>query len=108
MKLNELNKSKEIYMNRTEHLLTICAEECAEVAQRCSKALRFGAGEIQNEQHQTNAERITEEVNDLMAVLSMMITEKIIPPVNYNRINDKEKKIEKYLRYSKSIGTLNE
>jgi len=29
-------------MNRMEHLLAVLAEECAEVAQRCSKAQRFG------------------------------------------------------------------
>ena len=30
-------------MTREEHLLTIVAEECAEVAQRATKALRFGS-----------------------------------------------------------------
>lgn len=33
-------------MNRSEHLLSCLAEECAEVAQRVSKALRFDEGLI--------------------------------------------------------------
>jgi hypothetical protein len=34
-------------MTRDEHLMTIAMEECAEVAQRVSKAVRFGMEEIQ-------------------------------------------------------------
>jgi hypothetical protein len=34
-------------MNPTEHLLSCLAEECAEVAQRASKSLRFGLSEVQ-------------------------------------------------------------
>ncbi len=33
-------------MNRRDHLLDILAEECAEVAIRVSKALRFGLDEV--------------------------------------------------------------
>jgi len=62
-------------MTRSEHLLVILAEECNEVAQRVSKALRFGLEEIQPGQGKTNAERISDELDDLMAVLEMLCDE---------------------------------
>jgi hypothetical protein len=34
-------------MTREQHLLTILAEECGEVVQRASKAIRFGLDESQ-------------------------------------------------------------
>lgn len=45
-------------MKRHEHLLSILAEECCEVGQRVSKALRFGLDEVQPGQDLSNAERI--------------------------------------------------
>jgi NTP pyrophosphatase (non-canonical NTP hydrolase) len=58
-------------MTRTEHLLSITAEECAEVAQRVTKAMRFGLTEIQPGQPFTNADRIMAEFNDLQAMIEM-------------------------------------
>lgn len=55
-------------MNRTEYLLCCLAEECTEVGQRVSKALRFGLREVQPMQPLNNAERIREEMRDLLAV----------------------------------------
>lgn len=59
-------------MSDTEHLLGILAEECAEVAIRASKAQRFGLGEVQPGQRLTNCERITYELNDLLAAADML------------------------------------
>lgn len=66
-------------MTRDEHLLVIAAEECAEIAKRCSKALRFGLNETQAdaghavtgspEESLTNRERIELEYNDLAGVI---------------------------------------
>ena len=55
-------------------LLTILAEECCEVGQRVSKALRFGVEEIQPGQPLTNAQRISEEVGDIMGVVDRLVT----------------------------------
>lgn len=64
-------------MNRTEYLLTVVAEECAEVAQRAAKAARFGLDQIQVDPHEnpdglTNRERIVGEYNDLIGTLQML------------------------------------
>lgn len=94
-------------MNRTEHLLTCLSEECAEVAQRTSKALRFGLAETQPAHILTNAQRIVIELNDLLAVVEMLIEEGALPLIgDREAIAGKKAKVEKYLLYSKEQGTL--
>lgn len=93
-------------MNRSEHLLSCIAEECAEVAQRISKALRFGLGEIQPGQLLTNAERISEELCDLNAVVWMAVNEGLIPSFSDYGIALKREKVEKFMAYAKQQGAL--
>lgn len=96
-------------MNRTEHLLTILGEEGVEVAQRCSKALRFGLSEVQPIQELSNAERIRGEFIDLLAVMRMLVKEGAIEPVtdaDLPAMEDKRQKVEKFLDYSRAMGTL--
>lgn len=102
-------------MTRLEHLLTILAEECAEVAQRASKALRFGLGEIEPGQDKTNARRIMDEVNDFIAVYQMIAGPVVSPtsplfrgdPGEWMRaIHEKQQKVERFLAYAKECGTL--
>ena len=45
-------------MTREEHLLTIVAEECAEVAQRATKALRFGLTDPKGTQERKTFTRV--------------------------------------------------
>jgi hypothetical protein len=45
-------------MTREQHLLTILAEECGEVVQRASKAIRFGLDESQPGQLDDNKKRL--------------------------------------------------
>ena len=101
-------------MTRTEHLLTILAEECAEVAQRVSKAVRFGLAEVQPGQEKTNAQRIMDEMNDLCAVYLLLTGPDARPetdalfqsdiPAMRQAIKDKQAKIEKFLAYSAGRG----
>lgn len=94
-------------MTRIEHLLTILAEECNEVAQRTSKALRFGLSEIQPGQPYTNQDRIWQELTDLYAVVSMITVALDAQYVtNPYDIKAKIERIEKFLAYSKQLGTL--
>lgn len=102
-------------MTREEHLLTILAEECSEVAQRASKAIRFGLLEIEPGQPKTNAERIMDELNDLIAVYQMLAGPMVSPTMEAFRmdpddmwaaIRAKQAKVEKFLRYSSELGTL--
>lgn len=95
-------------MNKTEHLLICLAEECAEVAQRVSKALRFGLGEIQMGQPLTNAERISQELHDLIAVALMLEKKGVLKDVvpNHNEVAEKDAKVRLYMRYAKTQGAL--
>jgi hypothetical protein len=58
--------------SKEDYLIICLAEECAEVAQRCSKMLRFGKDNVQEGQFLTNAERLIYEYNDLRAVVEML------------------------------------
>ena len=94
-------------MNRKEHLLIIAMEECTEVGQRLSKALRFSLEEVQPGQELTNAERIEYEFNDLLAVIDMLRKEgHLTNTINPDMILAKKEKIEKYLLHSEENGTL--
>ena len=97
-------------MNVTEHLLTKIAQECAEVAQRCSKAIEFGLNEIQPGQELDNAQRIIGEMNDLRAVIEMAEEHGILPIFVRERENDafeaKKAKVVKFMSYSREMGML--
>lgn len=97
-------------MNRKEHLLTILAEECNEVAQRTSKALRFSLEEIQPGQNMTNADRILQELYDLLAMVEMCQDEGHIPRWGTDRVvfqmTAKKHKVENHLTISKDNGAL--
>lgn len=94
-------------MNRTEHLLVCLAEECAEVGQAVSKALRFGLTDGYPETDRTNATDIAFEVSDLFAVIEMLVECGAIQPCwGEPRLSNKKKKIEEFMRYAEERGTL--
>ena len=95
-------------MTRTEHLLTIVAEECAEVSQRITKILRFGATEIQPGQDKDNIERLLDEFNDLYAMMMMLKNDNLIPWdfLSGDKMANKIQQVEKFLEYSRKCGTL--
>ena len=93
-------------MTRQQLLLTQLAEECMEVAQRASKAIRFGIDEIQPGQELTNVERLRLEFSDLMAICDMLFYEGINLSVEQSLIDAKQAKVEKFLEYSRSLGVL--
>jgi hypothetical protein len=93
-------------MTENEHLLTIAAEECVEVAQRLSKALRFGLTEVQPGQGLDNAERIMVEFDDLQAVIMMLQARRLLPSGKLERIFAKKEKVHHFLVYSATQGTL--
>ena len=93
-------------MNRTESLLTILSEECAEVTQRVSKALRFGLDEVQADQPLNNAERILEELRDVLSIYRMLVDDGILRTFAYDELEEwhsiKSAKVEKWLAYANS------
>ena len=97
-------------MTRDEHLHVIAMEECDELSQRFSKALRFGGDEIQPGQAETNRVRVLREFADLLAAMEMLGFTPVAGPDNALRawIDAKKAKVERYLAYSAECGTLTE
>lgn len=93
-------------MTKQENLLICLMEECDEVSQRVSKALRFGLDERQPMQDYNNSERIEEEINDLFAVIDLLETNGILKAdeKRFEKIEKKKLKLAKYLEYSIKIG----
>jgi hypothetical protein len=60
-------------------LLEILIEECAEVQQRATKALRFGLAEVQPGQPLNNAQRMAEEYGDLREVADRCAKAGLLP-----------------------------
>ena len=97
-------------MTRDEHLFNQLSEECAEVAHRVSKLLRFGPGEVQKGQKLSNRARLQGELQDLIATAEMLNREGLIgnykPAPAY--VRHREQRFERYLRHSDRCGTVTE
>jgi hypothetical protein len=96
-------------LNEQEYLLTCLGEEGVEVAQRVTKALRFGLDEVQPGQDMNNRQRILYEWVDMIAVMDMLSTLGILDvgTMDFNEmIAAKKAKITKYLNYAKSVGAV--
>lgn len=82
-------------------LLEILAEECAEVVQRATRALRFGVAEIQPGQILTNAQRIADEVGDVLEVVRRLQKRGLCDQSVINGARAwKSKKLDAYLQNS--------
>ena len=94
-------------MNRGEHLLTILTEECGEVIQAATKAMRFGMHEGRD-LSTSNYHRLKVEINDIYAMVEMIEHEFDIGlERDRDMITTKQLKVETYLNYSAECGTLN-
>lgn len=95
-------------MNENEHLLLCLAEECDEVGQRVMKALRFGLHEVQPGQPLNNAERIVEELHDLITVATILHTRNVLrsPMPTPDKGSAKWAKIKKFMAISRKQGVL--
>jgi len=86
-------------MTREQYLLTCLAEEAVEVAQRATKAARFGLDEVQPGQGLNNRRRLEGELEDLLGVMRML---NLNP--NPQMFRKKEERVEKYMAYSREQG----
>lgn len=108
-------------MKNTEHLLTILAEEGAEVGEllpelfaavvgvqkRASKAARFGLEEVQPGQGQTNAERIVAEINELLGVAELLEEAGALRGVgDREAVEAKKTKVRSFMGYAEDCGAL--
>ena len=100
-------------MNTTEHLLVCVAEEASELAQACSKALRFGLEDVcpTPTGGETNRQRIIQEFSELVAVIDMLMNNATkndeswkMPTVSVAEA--KKEKIIKWMKYAREKGTL--
>ena len=98
-------------MTKSEHLLTCLSEECAEVIQAVSKALRFGLCEscIGYADGLSNVEAIVKELHDVIAVVEMLEDEKIIEkPINKSMLEAKKAKVRKMMEHARRNGAMSE
>lgn len=96
-------------MNWQDYLLRKLAEECLEVAHRVCKADTFGLGEVQPGQDRTNAQRIGDEVVDVIAVLGMLASAGVELDTEadlHARIEAKQRKVLEFAELSRSRGRL--
>ena len=94
-------------MDRTEHLLVCLAEECGEVVQAVGKALRFGLEDSRPEAMATNAQDISREINDLIAVVELLEECGALPRHHTIRdIEAKKAKVEAFMKYAEECGRL--
>lgn len=90
-------------MNEREHLLITALEECAEIEQRITKALRFGLDETQpNTLGGDNRARLSYEVNDLLGVLELLE----VPFGDRAQMNAKKGRVIDFMVYARKQGTL--
>ena len=68
-----------ITLERNDEILTILAEECAEVIQACSKIKRFGLG--------ANVEALAKELGDLQCMIELVYEYKVVPHDLETRLN---------------------
>ncbi len=99
-------------MTYNEHVLKITEEECSEIAQRISKALRFGLEEVQLGQELNNAQRIMYEYTDLVAMIGLCQTMKLLPKLTNEEfekgLRNKLEKVKTYTALSKVLGKISD
>lgn len=95
-------------MNKTEYLLTCLTEECAEVQQSVSKALRFGLEDTCNNTKEPPSDRIVEEYVHIIAVMELLEEAGVLKkdPDIITAIKKKKDKVLHFMKYSKERKTL--
>lgn len=95
-------------MNKTEYLLTCLTEECAEVQQSVSKALRFGLNDTCNNTKEPPSDRIVEEYVHVIAVMELLEETGILKkhPNISAEIKKKKEKVLHFMKYSRERKTL--
>jgi hypothetical protein len=81
-------------------ILTIMVEECAEVAQRATKVLRFGLDEVQRGQPFDNKYRLALEVGDFICVMEKMIATEMLCETEIEiGMKSKEKQLARWMQH---------
>jgi hypothetical protein len=110
-------------MTIRQYYLQKLVEECAEVSQRACKSMQFGAEQVQvqsghavpgpgnevpKEQELTNRVRLSNELNDLLTVMTILqdLGEVTVeaPSEWLQYQSNKRLKLEKFLKFSQELG----
>ncbi len=83
---------------RTEEVMDILQEECAEVIQAVSKISRFGIDNYKPGKPKTNRAHLEEELGDVLAMIDILLEKKVIS--NNNLELAKQAKIQKLKQWS--------
>lgn len=93
-----------------DHHLVMLMEECAEVAQRASKQLRFGRDEVQPGQPHPNHKRLRDEILDVLCCIRYLENsgqiERVDPLAVTMHYELKLEKITRMLGLSRAQGRL--
>lgn len=97
-------------MDKEQFYLKLVEEECTEIAQVCSKAIRFGIdNHPPNNPETTNRLRLQEEYNDLLATFTLLAKHCGIEVYFDNKLIAKKlEKVEKFKQYSIELNKLKE
>lgn len=95
-------------MNTKEHLLVCLIEECAEIQQAASKALRFGLDDGYPGSDTTNSQDMGREITDLIAVIDLCREHGMaLQPLEFMTMYDEKiQKVNAYMQYARERGTL--
>jgi len=89
-------------MDRTQEIMLILQEECAEVSQAVSKCFRFGMTDCYPGTNTSNRDRLEEEIGDLLAMIALLEQAGVITEAGlHTAFNGK---IEKLKKWSKIYG----
>jgi NTP pyrophosphatase (non-canonical NTP hydrolase) len=89
-------------MDRTQEIMLILQEECAEVSQAVSKCFRFGMTDCYPGTNTSNRDRLEEEIGDLLAMIALLEQAGVITEAGlHTAFNNK---IAKLKRWSKIYG----
>lgn len=92
-------------MTYEQFLLCKLAEECTEIAQDALKIQQFGFDSFHPETKMTNTEYLTNELNDLFAIIEMLNEHGYFNfQPDRDAIDAKKEKVLKYLQLSKQLG----
>lgn len=97
-------------MTRNENLLVTLMEECAEVQQSVSKALRFGLDNLSPVEQMRNKDLIMHEFYQLVAVVDILVGDETLPQYDSSKVlrikASKQEKVLNYQKVSKDAGLI--
>lgn len=96
-------------LSKTEYLLFKLSEECGEVTQEASKCGIYGVDERYTREHDTNWERVRQEVHDVLAVYLMLahhLGKDDEGEIDGYTLCKKVFKVEEWMEFCRAAGTL--